>query len=180
MVGSPLVGTWRLVSFAFRSADGRFSYPFGEDALGYLIYTADGYMAASLMAADRPAFGSADTRGGTTEEKAAAWDTYVSYCGPYTLEDGRVVHHAELSLIPGLSGSDQMRSYALDGDTLTISTPPMLQAGAARTSHLVFRRACPGSDAGRSSARAAGRAPTQRRRGGGRNRVPGGTSHGVH
>lgn len=34
---NPIVGTWRLVSFEVRSAADRVSYPYGPDALGYII-----------------------------------------------------------------------------------------------------------------------------------------------
>src|SRR5882672_5916133 len=42
------VGTWHLVSSEFRRADGAVTYPIGKDAVGLLIYTAEGYMAAQL------------------------------------------------------------------------------------------------------------------------------------
>ena len=44
-----LVGTWKLVSFELRSTDGQVFYPLGTDALGYLIYSEDGYMAVAIM-----------------------------------------------------------------------------------------------------------------------------------
>jgi hypothetical protein len=141
MAVNPLVGTWRLVAFEFRSEDGQVSYPFGPDALGYLIYTPDGYMSVSLMTADRPRFATMDTRLATRAEKAAAEDTYVAYCGRYTLQGDMVVHHLELSLLPNLVGTDQVRHYRLQADQLTISTPPLLQAGRLQTSHLIWRRA---------------------------------------
>ena len=141
MVEHPLVGTWRLVSCEFRDEDGQVTYPIGQDALGYLIYTPDGYMSFSAMPANRPRFASMDTRLATLEEKAAAQDTYLTYCGRYTLQDGRVIHHLELSLLPNYTGVDWVRFYKLEGDRLTISTAPMLQAGRMQTSHLIWRRA---------------------------------------
>ena len=38
-----LVGAWRLVSWENRAADGQVTYPMGSDALGCLLYTADGH-----------------------------------------------------------------------------------------------------------------------------------------
>ncbi len=52
-----------------------------------------------------------------------------------------MIHHLELSLLPNLVGTDQVRYYTLEGDRLTISTPPMLQAGKLQTSHLIWQRA---------------------------------------
>jgi Lipocalin-like domain len=42
-LGRELVGSWRLVSFVVRNASGStVAYPFGDDAVGKLTYTADG------------------------------------------------------------------------------------------------------------------------------------------
>jgi len=81
-----LVGSWKLVSFEMRDANGNISYPWGKDTLGYLMYNADGYMSVTVMSSNRLKFSSADVKGGTTEEKVAAADTYVSYCGTYEIQ----------------------------------------------------------------------------------------------
>jgi hypothetical protein len=47
-MSNPLVGTWRLISWHNRSADGTISHPLSEDAVGFIVYTADGYMAGFL------------------------------------------------------------------------------------------------------------------------------------
>lgn len=47
------VGAWRLLSFEARTSSGEVSYPWGRDAVGVLLYGQDGYMAGSLMRADR-------------------------------------------------------------------------------------------------------------------------------
>ncbi len=145
MSGNLLIGTWKLVSFEYRSEDGEVTYPLGRDALGYLIYAPDGYMAASMMAANRPRFASADANRATIEEKAAAEDTYIAYCGPYEIrdEEGKVIHHAELSLRPNATGEDQERFFRLDGDRLTISSAPALRNGKLRSAHLIWERARP-------------------------------------
>jgi hypothetical protein len=44
MTQDTLIGTWRLVSWEFRDAEGHVSYPMDRDASGYLTYTPDGYM----------------------------------------------------------------------------------------------------------------------------------------
>jgi hypothetical protein len=50
---NPFVGTWKLVSWEVRQPDGTVHYLYGKDVVGYLIYTADGYMAAEIMDPDR-------------------------------------------------------------------------------------------------------------------------------
>ena len=53
MSDDPLIGTWRLVSFEVRDEEGRITYPFGRDAVGFITYTADGHMAVQFGRADR-------------------------------------------------------------------------------------------------------------------------------
>ncbi len=75
-----LVGAWRLVSWQNRAADGQASYPMGADALGYLIYTADGRFSVTISRAGRTASVSGDLLGGTIEEKARAAEDFCCLC----------------------------------------------------------------------------------------------------
>ncbi len=93
-----LVGTWKLVSYEVRSADDNVDYPLGRDLRGYVMYTADGFMSATLMRPGRPRFSAPDILLGSVEEKVAAAEGYIAYCGRYELRDDRVIHHVELSL----------------------------------------------------------------------------------
>lgn len=140
MMENRLIGTWVLESFELRTAQGLVSYPFGHDVRGCIIYTEGGYMSVAFMSGQRPNFLSKDLRGGTTDEKAWAVDTYYSYCGTYELLDDRVIHHVEISLFPNWSGEDQERFFTFDGDHLILSTPPFLVEGIEETAHLVWRR----------------------------------------
>src|SRR6185437_5894885 len=120
MLTNPLLGTWRLVSFEIENPEGEVSRPFGENAAGYLMYSADGYMAVSIMPLDRPNFLSSTLDAGKPEEKIGAFDTYTSYCGTYEIRGDTVVHHIELCLFPNWSGADQHRQFELSGDRLTL------------------------------------------------------------
>jgi hypothetical protein len=42
----PFVGTWKLVSWEVTLPDSTIHYLYGKDVVGYLIYTADGYIPA--------------------------------------------------------------------------------------------------------------------------------------
>src|SRR5262245_56598456 len=95
-----LVGTWRLLSWEARDADGTVTHPFGEQAVGYGVYTADGHVFAQLMRPGRPHFAGGDVLGGTAEENALALGGYAAYGGTYEVQDGTVVHHVEVSLFP--------------------------------------------------------------------------------
>jgi len=140
MTRNPLLGTWRLVELVSRGADGDAVYPFGRDAVGYITYTPDGRMSVSIMSADRARFASEDIAGGTTAEKATIAETYLSYCGTYEIRGNTAVHHVEVSAFPNWIGADQVRTFALDGDRLSLTTPPLLRNGVRRTSHLRWER----------------------------------------
>ncbi|MDQ3894581.1 MAG: lipocalin-like domain-containing protein [Actinomycetota bacterium] len=141
MTPNPLIGTWKLLSWENRAADGRVTYPLGKDAVGYIIYTDDGYMSVAIMSPHRTEFSSEDLLGGSAAEKAQAAETYVSYCGRYQLLGNRVIHHVELSLFPNWAGVDQERLVEVRGKTLTLSTPPILLAGTRQTARLVWESA---------------------------------------
>ena len=133
------VGTWRLVSFELTSDD-QVTYPLGKDAVGYLIYNNDGYMSAALMASKRPRFSSMDMMKATTEEIEAAADTYVAYCGKYTVNEGKVTHLVEVSFFPNWVGEKQERFYKFEGDKLILSTPLMIFGGKQQSGYLVWKR----------------------------------------
>src|ERR671912_2966780 len=138
MTSNPLIGTWRLISWENRGADGQISYPLGKDAMGYIMYTQDGYMFVAIMGSDRGRFDTGDLLGGSTEEKAQAAGTYVSYCGRYEFRGDIVVHRVELSLFPNWIGVEQERLVEVTGDRLILSTRPLLLGGAQRTAHLIW------------------------------------------
>jgi hypothetical protein len=140
MAQNPFVGTWKLVSCELRRLDGQASYPFGQDAVGYIMYSQDGYMSVAFMSPDRLKFAAGDIRGGTTEEKLAAADTYVSYCGRYEIQGDRIIHHIEVSFFPNWIGVQQERIYEFEDDKLFLSTPPLLVGGLQQTAHLIWKR----------------------------------------
>jgi Lipocalin-like domain len=125
MTSNPLIGTWRLISWENRSAAGQVSYPLGRAAVGYIMYNEDGYMFVAIMSPYRLKF-AGDLFGGSTEEKAQAASSYVSYCGRYEFRGETVIHHVELSLFHNWVGVDQERLVDLTGDRLTLSTRPIL------------------------------------------------------
>src|SRR3712207_2785635 len=107
MVSNPLVGVWRLISWENRDEDGEVTYPLGKNAVGYIMYSPDGYMFVAIMSPARARFGADDLLRASTQEKAEAAETYVSYCGRYTFDGDTVVHHVHLSLFPNWIGVDQ-------------------------------------------------------------------------
>jgi hypothetical protein len=123
---NPFVGTWKLISWEVTQPDGTIHYLYGKDVVGYLIYSADGYMSAEIMDPDRqhndPNFpleiGAAQNL--PEPDRARAFSTYISYCGTYTVEANKVTHHVKAGLIPGWTGSELARSFKFDRGCLIL------------------------------------------------------------
>src|ERR1700720_4235650 len=75
-IASLFIGSWSLVSWIRTTPDGHNEYPFGEDAVGCIMYTGDGRMAAHLMRRQRALLRSENSRETTPDERAAAFLDY--------------------------------------------------------------------------------------------------------
>ena len=118
----PVLGTWSLQSYVReRLLDGRRHNQFGDNPTGYIGYAPDGRMYAIFTRDDR-----ATPRDvvPTDEEGVQLLGSMVAYAGTFSLGDGVVVHHIDTSWNQSWTGTDQIRHFVLDGDTLTITTAP--------------------------------------------------------
>ena len=73
----------------------------------------------------------------TPEETMAAYRTYTSYFGPYTVHESEnyVVHHLAGTINPGGVGSDYQRFVEFSGKRL-ILRPPVTKNSDGEESHL--------------------------------------------
>lgn len=140
MMQDRLIGTWQLVSCQLISSDDQVTYPYGKDAIGYLIYTKDKYMSVNIMVANRTKFNTEELVGGTIKEKAIAAETYLSYCAKYEVQKDKVIHYVEASLFPNWIGVVQERFLVLEGKKLALTTPPFLVNGKQKAAHLIWER----------------------------------------
>ncbi len=119
---SPVIGTWKLHSYVREVlSTGRRFNQFGENPDGYLGYAPDGRMYAIFARSDRAAPKDVVP---TDVEGVQLLGSMVAYAGTYTLSEGSVVHHIDISWNQGWTGTDQVRFFKLEGDTLTITTAP--------------------------------------------------------
>ncbi|OHD38515.1 MAG: hypothetical protein A2015_06380 [Spirochaetes bacterium GWF1_31_7] len=135
-----IVGVWKLHTFHQLNEKGDVSYPFGQDAKGYIIYTESDHMSVNIMKAGRPPYQSNDIMNGTTEEKLAAMEGYTGYSGKYKIEGNKVIHLSEVSLIPNLIGLEQEREFTVDNDKLTLKTPVFLVDKQLQHAEIVFTK----------------------------------------
>jgi hypothetical protein len=125
-----IVGTWKLVPWTFKDAQGKDIHYFSEHAAGILMYDSHGYMNAQLTKAERPAFSSAALDGATLPEAHAAFSSYIAYYGRYYEESpGIIIHVVEGSLFPNWIGNRQVRYGQIAHDCLILHTPPIPMEG---------------------------------------------------
>lgn len=134
-------GTWKLVDWRIEYSDGGVTRPFGEGAHGYIIYSADGTMTASIAKAARPLFGIANARNASSAQKAEAFDSYFHYAGPWEIDGEDVVHSVTLSLNPDMTATEQRRyaQFHANGE-LTLSAKEQAKDGTERLHILQWRR----------------------------------------
>jgi hypothetical protein len=136
-----LVGTWRLVSVASSNDKGQ-SNPavYGQHPTGLITYTANGRMSVIITDDGRKPLSLNDRLAAPPQERAQAFSTLVAYAGTYTFTGEKVVHHVEIDALQNRVGSDQVRFVALEGDRLTLKTPPISRGGEQQVLELVRQR----------------------------------------
>ena len=142
MAADSLVGTYRLVAVYYHGPDGEREYPFGREVSGFITYTDAGFVQVNLGAANRQRHVHAgqDLRAGDVSEKAAAFDTFLSYAGRYDLRAGAVYHHIEVCSFPNWVGADVVRYPEFREDGVTLRTAPFVLGGVEQTSYFVWER----------------------------------------
>lgn len=110
-------GLWRLVSYEVEvQASGRMDPVMGAHPTGYAYFTPEGRVFFLLTGEGRkPA---KDAAG-----KAALLDTMVSYTGKVTLEGDRWTARLDAAWNPEWVGTEQTRTFRIEGDRLRVLTP---------------------------------------------------------
>jgi hypothetical protein len=136
-----LVGTWKLVSVSSWTDKGEINRAtLGPHPTGFLTYTPEGRMMVVIAEDGRKPLSIADRVSAPAEERAQAFSTFNAYAGRYTLAGDKVTHHVEVASFPNDVNTDLVRSVKLQGDRLTLRTPPILRGGVLQTLELVWER----------------------------------------
>lgn len=138
-----LSGAWTLVSWTRVVGETEEPGLMGQDAIGQIMFAGDGHMCFNAMRRNRPPFASPEFQRGTPEEKAAAYDGYVGYCGRYEVneQERSVIFRLELSSYPNLTGTAQKRFVEIAGNRLKIKSPPIPVRGTLAVNTVVWERA---------------------------------------
>ena len=138
-ISESIIGAWACHQWTVRYQDGRVTQPFGLRPKGFILYTADGFMTATIMTAGRKRFRTKNPRDASEAERAKAFDGYFSYAGRWRMSRGRIAHEVTVALNPGLVGTRQWREARLEGARL-ILTAVEKTANGSRRHEIEWRR----------------------------------------
>jgi hypothetical protein len=123
---SPIVGTWRVVSYEREVVETKaVSQGFGGNAMGFATFTPDGRMMLMIVDAKRkpPAQPTA-----TDAEAVSLYRTMIAYAGTYRVQGNEIILHIEISGEQTSTGTDQKRFFKIEGDRLTYTTQPLVSS----------------------------------------------------
>lgn len=112
-IDHPIVGVWRLTAHEMILDDGETLRQFGDTPRGRLILTTSGHMSGFAAAPDRQS-------GLTDERRAALHRSMIAYSGTYRIAGDQFIVAVDLSWHAMWEGTEQGRTFQLDGDRLHI------------------------------------------------------------
>ncbi len=123
-----IVGTWRLVAAAARDVAGNMlPSPFGPQAMGRVVFNADGRMMA-VLCDGRPSLPPGLPR------------DYSSYCGNYTFDGSTLVTLVDAASDPGRIGTQQVRGVRFEGELMVLRPPPRQNASGPEQREITWER----------------------------------------
>jgi hypothetical protein len=116
------VGNWNLVSYVFEDlATGETTALLGEHPIGHIIFAPEGRMMVLIVHEKR-------SPPKIDEDRIDLHKYMLAYSGRYEVADNTIVTHVDVSWDERNTGKDIVRFFKLEGDTLTIKTPPLKNA----------------------------------------------------
>ena len=123
-----IVGTWRLVGAVARDPDGRpVPLPYGPQAIGRIVFTAEGRMMAALS-------------DGRRDLPAGAAREYGGYTGDYTFDGTTLTTRVDAAPNPALVGTEQVRGVRFEGECIVLSPPPRQTDAGEQFRELTWER----------------------------------------
>lgn len=136
------IGAWSLRDYKITDlSDGKTRPPFGDDAQGHILYTAEGIMSATIMKPGRTLHSASRAArlgfkvkleqtglDNLTVEENSIVQTYVEaaygfigYCGSFDADNEQVHHHIKQAIYPNFVGNTVTRTYRFENDQLRLT-----------------------------------------------------------
>lgn len=109
-----IVGAWALESFLIENPQGE-TRNWGANTQGLLLYTDTGHMSVSI---------NKDVENKSAVEAQNFFDSILFYSGTYFVDGATIKHKVTQASNPGRIGKELLRSATLDGNLLTLISPP--------------------------------------------------------
>ena len=133
-----LFGSWRLVSFQLKiiGEEGAPAEPFGSHPFGRIILTSEHHMMVFICKSDR-------NPPSNQAEAAALLSSMTAYTGKFRVEGDKFITTVDGAWNEFYKGTEQVRYFALDGNSLKIRTAEQASAillGKKTVATLVWER----------------------------------------
>ena len=121
-----LVGTWTLLSWEQKKADGTKLERYGATPKGIAFFDELGHYIITVMRSDRTKYASNALWQGTPDENKETADGTITYFGTYSVgeADSSIAIHVEGSSFPNWNSTDQKRFVVIAGEKLTLTVHP--------------------------------------------------------
>jgi lipocalin-like protein len=111
-----VIGIWKLVSHDIEiQATGQKDPAYGRSPTGYAIFTAEGRVMFVLTGEGR-------RPPQTVQDRADLLDSLTAYTGMYRVEGDKWITKVDVAWNPEWVGTEQTRSFKLDGDRLYVTS----------------------------------------------------------
>jgi hypothetical protein len=121
-----LVGTWTLLSWEQKKADGAKLERYGTSPKGIAFFDEGGRYIITVMRSDRAKYASNAPWQGTPDENKETADGTITYFGTYSISeaDSSIAIHVDGSSFPNWNRTDQKRFVTIAGEQLTLTVRP--------------------------------------------------------
>jgi hypothetical protein len=112
-----IIGIWKLVAYEVEvQSTGQKEPVMGQNPTGYVIFTPEGRVMFVLTGEGRKA-------AKTIQDRAELLNSLVAYTGTYRVEGDKWITKVEVAWNPEWVGTEQVRSFTVDGDRPQVVTP---------------------------------------------------------
>jgi len=113
---------------------------YGANPKGIAFFDAGGRFIITVMRLDRAKYAIENPTQGTAEENKTTAQGTITYFGTYSVSEAErsIAIHIEASSFPNWNGADQIRTFAIAGDQLTLTARALAIKGHA---DVIWKRA---------------------------------------